>query len=68
MTHKEHAIKIVNEFEKFSAYGMQKQCALFCIEGILSANPTKSVPNNWGGTMEDDSEYWIKIKKEIKKL
>ena len=68
MTHQEHAIKIVNECEKFSAYGMQKQCALFCIEGILLAKPSKIVRNNWSDTTEDDSKYWNEVKQEIEKL
>ena len=48
--------------------GYAKQCALICVDEIISQDPTKEVQDNWGSHTEDNAFYWQQVKQEINQL
>lgn len=61
MTPKEKALELVDNFEKFSAYGLQKQCALIAVDEILSFIEDDRKFFSW-------KKYYQEVKQEIKLL
>ena len=71
MTPKEKAIELVQKFnydnKHFLMYDV-RQCALICVDEIISKGGTKNVIQYESNCFTNRVEYWQEVKQEIEKL